>query len=623
MKRIVKKTLSLLMCIMMLCGCIFTINVNAEDDSGDLYDDGKMNLDVVFVLDASGSMLYSDPNQVALDAFNLFVDLCDDSCGVGYDVYTEKIKASSDIISFSSKSNLEKMKKNISALSYDPNGDTDIALGLTKAMNIFSKQKSEDKNRKKAIILLSDGNTHLLNGPRTVADSKKEMQSTLKSLKDKSIPVYSIGLNYDGTLDKKEIQNISKKTNGKSYETNTSDRLTGILSDIFSDIYDLGGTDCEIKDGNVEINVKDNSVFYVNIIIRTKLTAEELNPVLTTPSGKKASLTGSDDIKMTSTNSYTLIKLIYPESGKWNLHLNNATSDNCSVKQLDFYSVYVKQNISKKAAVGESVTIEASLNESDGIVDDMQLLKTIEMVSTISGKNGDTEVALTREPNGKFTGEFTPEEEGEFEIKTVASSEKFKKESTVFKLTVTEAVEEDSQAESSLTSSDSEEQEDGFFQTLAFILITAFFVIVVFVVAFIVVGIIRARNEQRLLQSVQHVEEDKPKPKPQPIEKVKPQPKPKDPDYVDIPVIEHDALENLIKRGSDDAFNKNADDYQADTSLEKLIKKGADDPFNMNADNYEVDQSLAALIKTGGDSLGDKIQPEEKNPTEDDDDDSE
>lgn len=620
MNKCVKKTLSLFLMVIMLFGCIFTLNVNAEND---LYDnDGQMNLDVVFVLDASGSMLYSDPNEVALDAFNLFVDLCDESCGVGYDVYTEKIKESSDIVSLSNKSNLDKMKKNISALKYDPNGDTDIALGLTKAMDIFSKQKSEDTNRKKAIILLSDGNTHLLNGPRTVAESKKEMQSTLKSLKDKNIPVYSIGLNYDGTLDKKEIQNISKKTNGKSYETKTSDELTAILSDAFSDIYDLGGTDCEIKDGNVEINVKDNSVFYVNVIIRTKLTPEELNPVLTTPSGKKASLTDNEDIKMTSTGSYTLIKLIYPESGKWNLHLNNATSDNCSVKQLDFYSVYVKQKISKKAAVGESVTIEASLNESSGIVDDLQLLRTIEMVSTVKSKNGETEVTLQRGSDGIFTGEFTPEEEGEFEISTVASSEKFKKESTVFKLTVTEATEEN-KVESSVAPVDSKDEEGGFFQTLAFILITALFVVVVFVVAFIVVGIIRSREEQKLLQSVEHVEDYRPKPKPQPIEKVKPQPKPKDPDYVDIPLLEHDALENLIKKGTDDAFNKNADDYVADASLEKLIKKGADDPFKVDASNYEVDESLAALIKTGGDGLGENAQLGIAEPTEDDDDYSE
>ena len=189
-------------------------------------------------------------------------------------------------------------------------------------------------------------------------------------------------------------------------------------------------------------------------------------------------------------------------------------------------------------------------------------------------------------------------------------------------MTVTEATEEN-KVESSVAPVDSKDEEGGFFQTLAFILITALFVVVVFVVAFIVVGIIRSREEQKLLQSVEHVEDYRPKPKPQPIEKVKPQPKPKDPDYVDIPLLEHDALENLIKKGTDDAFNKNADDYVADASLEKLIKKGADDPFKVDASNYEVDESLAALIKTGGDGLGENAQLGIAEPTEDDDDYSE
>ena len=65
---------------------------NDEDVIKDTEQDANMNLDVVFVLDSSGSMLDSDPNKVALDAFNLFVDLCDETCGVGYVVYSEKIK---------------------------------------------------------------------------------------------------------------------------------------------------------------------------------------------------------------------------------------------------------------------------------------------------------------------------------------------------------------------------------------------------------------------------------------------------------------------------------------------------------------------------------------------------
>lgn len=97
----IKRISSVILVFILLLSCL-SLSVNAEQD--DIYgEDGKMNLDVVFVLDASGSMLYSDPNRIAIDAFNLFVDLCDESCGVGYSVYTEQLIASSPVVDLNNK----------------------------------------------------------------------------------------------------------------------------------------------------------------------------------------------------------------------------------------------------------------------------------------------------------------------------------------------------------------------------------------------------------------------------------------------------------------------------------------------------------------------------------------
>lgn len=595
----VRKKMSVILVLIILVSSCLSLNTNAEQT--DMYnEDGKMDLDVVFVLDASGSMLYSDPDKVAIDAINLFVDLCDESCGVGYSVYTEKLVTSSPIISLSDKKDFEDMKKDISEIQYDPNGDTDIALGLTKAMNIHSENQSSDTQRKKAIILLSDGNTHLLNGPRTVAESNAEMEKTLTSLNSNNIPVYSIGLNYDQTLDKKELEKISDKTNGKSYETNTSDGLISIISNIFSDIYKLNGTKREIKNGNVEINIKDNSVFYVNVIIKSTLGIEELNPVLTSPDGKNVSLTNNNNVKITNTGSYTLIKLIYPDIGDWNLHLDNADENNCQVTQLDFYSVYIKQNITKSAVVGESMKIEASLNDGDGIVDDEDLLETITMTAVVSSEKGSTNIVLTREFDGTYTGEFIADTEGNYTVKTTAVSEKFEKESTISKINI-KLKSEESETEISYPDVESNPNADANAMGMVTIIlivsgIVFIVVIAVIVVCMIVNAVIKSRVEEA--KSIPDNTPIKQPPKPEP-----PQPrlpKPTDPDYVDIPLIEHGDLESLIKKGPDDAFDANRlDEYKSDPSLEALIKKDADEPFKKytelnesDDENIEKDESL-------------------------------
>ena len=605
-----------------LCTC-FSIAFAAESDNPSL-ETGQMELDVMFVLDASGSMLTSDPNKVALDAINLFVDLSDETCGAGYVVYTEKIKAYSDIVSFENKSDVDAFKKKVSSLKYDPNGDTDISLGLTKAMKTFEK-KGDANGRKRAIILLSDGNTHLNGSTRTVQDSKKEMEDTLLSLSRMDIPVFAIGLNYDGTLDKKEIQRIATATEGKSFSTKTSDELPTILTQIFSEIYDIKGKELSLVNGFVRVKVENSSIFYVNIIIKSKFNVKQLNPRLVSPQKEDVPIEGSENIKVTSAGNYTLIKMIYPQVGDWKLYLDKVTEDNCRITQLDFYSVYIKQNLAKEAGIRQPYTIEASLNEGDVVVRDFALLDTITMVSTVTTASGEQKVELKCNEYGIFTGQFTPTELGEFTVVTKAKTKAFEKEGRTFKGTVVESVATDDQS-SFLIESEEDDNGSGFVMAiLTYVGIGVLAVVVIIVIILVIIGIIKAKAQKDTVERPAPPPPPPPPPEPAPAPKpvyipeppAPKQPEAKPPEYVDVPLLEHAPLEELIKRGSDNSFNKTADQFETDKELEKLVKKGNDDAFNMNsADSYEVDPSLAALIKTGGNGLeGQGIQKEE--PQED------
>ena len=597
MKSIPRRLLSLLLSAViavMFFVPVISVRADNDEDIQDSEQNANMNLDVVFVLDSSGSMLESDPNKVALDAFNLFVDLCDETCGVGYVVYSEKIKDSNNIVDISNKNNLETMKKKISGIQYDPYGDTDIALGLTKAMSIHDARRTpKNQGRKKVIILLSDGNTHLIGTARSMEESQKEMETTLKSLNEKGIPVYSIGLNYDKTLDKKELEKISKTTGGTTYETSTSDKLTGIISDIFSNIYELDGVPKEIVNGKVTIEVKDSSVFYVNVIIRSSFTLEQLAPVITTPEGRKIQVTTQtkhitgtggefEAINITSAGTYTLMKFIYPRSGNWIIELKNANNNNCKVTQLDFYSVYVKQTVQNVANVGSTVNIEGSLNDRDGVILDEDLLKTIKMKTVIqaSPSGETTEIELERDFNGIYRGTYVPTETGRYWVTTIAESNKFKKESHLAKLAVGTDYVEPSSAFSDVSTesqvSESSETDDSGNMWIIISVIIA----VLIVGGIIIVLIIAARNNRN---NPPPPSAPAPEPeKPLPVKKEAPLPAmpEREAQLIDYQKVAHGSLESLIKKGPEDAFNMSADDYKTDEALEKLIKKG-DDPFSV------------------------------------------
>ena len=592
MRSFPKRIISLFMAVFVALSC-FCVSVSAvESDIPE--GNGNMYLDVVFVLDSSGSMLESDPNRVAADAFSLFVDLCDDTCGVGYIIKeSEKITALDD-------KHLSELRNKISGMNRNPQGDTDIALGLNKALELhkLNEQESGDSHRKKAVILLSDGNTHLIDGSKSDKQLEKEMNDVLGSLSEMEIPVYAIGLNYDGTLDKKETQKIASNTNGKAYEAKASEELPAIIADIFADVYEIKGDKKEIKDdGSVEVYIKDKSVSYVNLVIRSKLSLDQLNLKLLTPRREEVDISGNDEnFVVTSTGSYILIKMVSPVSGRWKLVLDEAANnENCIVTQLDFYSMYVKQNITdldNTLIVGESTGISASLYNESGIVRDKTLTENVKMITTVSG-NGETKtIELSRQDNNVFAGNIFLDTEGTYIVVTTAQSDNFNKQSTPITLVAKKYTEEEIAKIRRATGGDGEvSRYDMSEHTPVFspiVIISAVLTAAILGVIILIVALkLKERKDQlglSLARATPHEENtEPPAPPAPPIEKVKPMADPGEPEYVNVPLVEHGSLESLIKKGPDDAFNSNSDAYQTDASLEAIIKKGPDNDLGFGS----------------------------------------
>lgn len=577
-----------------------TSGAAAQDTADNIYNNGQMNLDVVFVLDASGSMIKSDPNKVALDAYRLFVDLLDDSCGIGYVVYTHELLETGDIVNISDTAALEATKTKMASVSYDLNGYTDIALGLTKAKDILTSSEVKSDHREKVIILLTDGNTALpKDGARTLQKSNDEMDATLMALYDYHIPVYAIGLNYNGRMKAEELERIASETEGTRYETTTSEELVTIFSDIFGNIYQLSGDQLDIVDGNVDIKVSDNSVFTVSIIIRSPFTLQELSPQLTDAAGKEVSLTNNKNITVSSTGSYTMIKMLYPDAGTWRLHLQKANNDNCVVTQMDYYSVYIDQQAKDVFPMGKSMTIQSSIKNADGVLQDKTLLDTITVKAEIADQSGKkTTVLMKSDTLGAYYCEWQPEVLGTYTITTVAETPKFKKESKPQTTKIMTPDEYEAFLKGEGRASELEEQEGHKDSG------NAWFTVIVILIALVVVGaltfavtvIVRNMKREKVFDGeAEEPIEVKPNPAVQHQQKeakeqdMKPATPPK---LVDYEIVEHDALENLIKKGPDNVFHGSADDYQSDAALEALIRKGPDTTFAVGKDKLpeEMDE---------------------------------
>lgn len=162
----------LVMLLLLVVTCVTGIPVKAEEATPSTED--NLNLDVIYVIDGSGSMERADPEYMAPTAGKLFTELCASSAEgtrAGYVYYSHVILDSVGLTDLSTGK--DTLKKGMEAIKYDINNDTDIALGLTEAVKLLKEGKAFNSGRNPMVVLLSDGRTDLPKGPRTVEDPRK------------------------------------------------------------------------------------------------------------------------------------------------------------------------------------------------------------------------------------------------------------------------------------------------------------------------------------------------------------------------------------------------------------------------------------------------------------------
>lgn len=306
----------LVMLLLLVVTCVTGIPVKAEEATPSTED--NLNLDVIYVIDGSGSMERADPEYMAPTAGKLFTELCAFSAEgtrAGYVYYSHVILDSVGLTDLSTGK--DTLKKGMEAIKYDINNDTDIALGLTEAVKLLKEGKAFNSGRNPMVVLLSDGRTDLPKGPRTVEESQKELSKTLKEAVSLNLPVYTIGLNYDGSLDSATMNDIAEKTGGKFYETKSSDQLNGIIEDIYNDHTKGGSAELpsqyDSKTGRYTTNftVDNASVYAANIVILTEKGVSD--PKIIDPSGKEVPQDEEHNITVSSDKRYMTIKVKNPQ----------------------------------------------------------------------------------------------------------------------------------------------------------------------------------------------------------------------------------------------------------------------------------------------------------------------
>lgn len=326
-------------------------------------------LDLVLVIDGSGSMLNSDPDRTALAAGRMLTNMMPAadsrvaivSFNTKPTTHTQNSSGSGSIVSLDSFSNVESIRDAIAEVKYD--GDTGIGNALLAATELLQKESSDEHQQ--AIILFTDGVNDFGQDAIGLSQCEENEAKALQWAKKNDCVIYCVG--YDYTLPSGgssmgengeglvKLKNIAETTGGTFKAIGSISEMEQLLIEFMADVCDLVyKTVATIPgDGGEHSAPIDVSPSVVEIDIRIAGGAENAiangEVHLYDPDGNEVALKNSGNVRYDVDATAASIKVVMPKSGEWKIVVKGITGDDIHVGLLEHF----KMNLSSKIVFPE------------------------------------------------------------------------------------------------------------------------------------------------------------------------------------------------------------------------------------------------------------------------------
>lgn len=336
------RRITALLILSMFLITMFLYPVMAQSPSDD---NGKKTLNLVIVLDRTGSLLQSDPKRLSQEAAKLIVDLmAQNRSKIGLVQYTDKVIGRLDITAINGQEEKNKLKAYIGQLGAPKGQNTDISTGLKEGVSMLAGLQNLENP---VVVLLTDGKNDLKGSDRTQDISQRDLEQALATAENKRILVYTIGLNADGSVDQEMLARIAKATGGKSYIVDQANDLPDIISNVYSDA--LGtkllslGPDRIALSGNFDtynFNVTNSSVAEANLVI---YKTGDIQVKLIKPDGTEVSW-DNDRFIASPAQNYLSYKILNPQQGQWRLMVKGIRNEEVKINLLYNYDLAIQMD---------------------------------------------------------------------------------------------------------------------------------------------------------------------------------------------------------------------------------------------------------------------------------------
>lgn len=402
-----------------LCLLTLSLPIHVAAESGQV--DSSSGVDAMFVLDISHSMRETDQEGIANEVIRMFMDMSDaDRTRIGYVAYNHKIVKEQGLSPIETEQERSRLKQSLASLNRS--GYTDLGLGLKRGSELMnSRAPSKDRP---FIILLSDGGTdlHPDTKNRTLKQSAEDVESAIADAVRGQYPIYTIGLNHDGTVQQDELKRIAELTGGASYITESSSDLPEIFNDIFADhiqseLVPAAAVTATGVMQEVTVPIPNSSMEEVNIILLSEQPLKETQLYYS-----------SQDVRYYKSNKYAVMKIYKPQAGEVKVKFKAQAGDFVKINLLSNYSLQARADIKTPTVTkGQPTSFEAYFVQKDGKkVEDELIYNTLsgELIVWDQVRMKSETIPLLREGN-LLKLDYTFEESGKYTWKVRISGPDF------------------------------------------------------------------------------------------------------------------------------------------------------------------------------------------------------
>lgn len=225
------KSITLIIGVAMLFVVLFVgvTTVHAQDPAP------TDNVDVVLLIDNSGSMRWNDPQDLRIVAAKLFIDLASPGDQIGIIAFSSQYEVIAPLTPITGPDTKVVLKDALRDLGEMSN--THMVAALEQAMKMLEGSPSANR---RFVIFLTDGEPHPDEWDGWTREQRNEYIQQIYSWADefnqKDYPVYPIALSQEAAVDL--LYQIGVKTKSGYYKADTASELIDIYQNIFANLKD-------------------------------------------------------------------------------------------------------------------------------------------------------------------------------------------------------------------------------------------------------------------------------------------------------------------------------------------------------------------------------------------------